>query len=138
MAMESKGVFVVRYADDITVFANTQLQLVKAKDLMEVFLNERGLRLNPNKTEMKEISEGFELLGFHIKEYANETKTNLKGKPGKKGIVIIKPSNKSIAKFVMNLKNKIQVCVNKTPGLLITVLNPVIRGWANYFNSRGG
>merc|ERR1712137_1469312 len=112
-AMKVEGVFAVRYADDITVFGSTQEQVLVAKTLMENFLVERGLNLNQEKTEIKEISEGFELLGYHIKEYPNKTKTNLKGKPGKKGIVIIKPSKKSIAKFISKLKKTIKDSVDK-------------------------
>lgn len=136
--MKEEGVFIVRYADDITVLANTRKQVLSAKNRIEAFLKERGLRLNEGKTEIREISEGFEILGYHVKEYPNITKTKLKGKPGKKGIVIVKPSRKSIAKFVKTLKETAQSCADKTPGQLIMKLNPVIRGWANYFNSRGG
>jgi hypothetical protein len=128
VVMKEEGVFVVRYADDITVLATTREQVLNAKTRMEVFLKERGLRFNEDKTEIREISEGFELLGYHVKDYPNITKTKLKGKPGKKGIVIVKPSKKSIAKFVKTLKETARSCADKTPGQLIMKLNPIIRG----------
>jgi RNA-directed DNA polymerase len=136
--MREEGVFVVRYADDITIFASTRNQILEAKSRVELFLTERGLRLNEKKTEFREISEGFELLGFSIKEYPNSTKTNLKGKPGKKGIIIIKPAQTRIKRFVERIKEVVRAGENMKPGSLIATLNPIIRGWANYFNSKGG
>ena len=58
-------------------------------------------------------------MGQNIRRYSN-------------GKVLTKPSKKSVKTFLKKVRDIIKHNKSITPGLLIAILNPVIRGWANY------
>ena len=110
---------VVVYADDFIISCASERTLhEKIKPIVAEFLNERGLTLSEEKTTITHISKGFDFLGFAIKKYKK---------------LIIKPSKKNIKSFL----GKIREVIKKNPTAktenLIYLLNPMIRGWANYF-----
>lgn len=109
----------VRYADDFIITGISKRLLEnEVKPIVEAFMAERGLTLSAEKTLITHIDDGFDFLGQNLRKY--------------KGKMLIKPSNKS----VKNLLGKIRDIVkgNKTIQTfsLISKLNPVLRGWANY------
>ena len=116
---------VVRYADDFLVFAKTKEDILKVYDILEPYLEERGLTLAEDKTKITHISKGFNFLGFNFRQY--KTKDGLK--------CFVKPSKKSIKEF----KNKIAEIFRTSRGHsvdeLIDRLNPLIRGTANYWRT---
>jgi RNA-directed DNA polymerase len=75
----------VRYADDfvITGFSRELLEN-EVKPLVEAFLQERGLRLSPEKTLITHIDDGFDFLGQNVRKY--------------KGKLLIKPARKRTRK----------------------------------------
>jgi RNA-directed DNA polymerase len=88
-----KDFLFTRYADDFLIIGKSEKDLKDiAMPSVEEFLKPRGLRLNKSKTSIAEISNGFDFLGFHFREYPD--KTRVKGT--KKGILLVKPSNKNI------------------------------------------
>ena len=126
--LQVKGAFPIRYADDIAVFANSSEDLEKTKEIIADFLKPRGLELNEEKTRMKPIEEGLDLLGYNIREYPYKVEKVVKRMPTKKGIVIVKPSQKAVESFKQKLKT-IYARLHKAKAIkLITELNPVIRG----------
>lgn len=112
----------IRYADDFVVSATSKEILEEAKEIIANFLGERGLTLSSEKTKIVHIEEGFDFLGWTIRKYD--------------GKFLIKPSKKNVLAF----KRKIREIVknNKTAKQedLIRLLNPVIRGWANYHKNQ--
>lgn len=119
----------VRYADDFVVFCETQEDAEQAKQTLSNWLEARGLTLSTEKTQVVHLSEGFDFLGFNIRHY----KSSL-AKSGWK--VLIKPSKKSVQKVRENLRAEwrtLQGAMN-VQGILKR-LNPIIRGWANYFRT---
>ena len=115
----------VRYADDFVILCESEDDALKAKETTEEWLGLKGLELSEEKTKIVHISEGFDFLGFNIRQYkVNNTKTGWK--------LLIKPSNK----FVKEAKSKIRKTFLKyhgqTVGLLIAEINPIIRGIAEY------
>ena len=112
-------VYLCRYADDFIITANDD-NFLKEKVIpaIEAFLQPRGLALSPEKTHIKHIEEGFDFLGQNIRKY----KGNLFVTPSKKNMEAVK---KKIKTIISNNKAAPQ-------SLLIHLLNPVIRGWANY------
>jgi RNA-directed DNA polymerase len=109
----------VRYADDFIITGDSKELLEKeVRPVVEQFLKERGLTLSPDKTRITHIDEGFDFLGQNLRKYD--------GKP------LVKPSKKNTQAFLEKVRGLIEANKSASQTLLITVLNPVIRGWANY------
>ncbi len=113
----------IRYADDFLITGDTKELLEKeVKPLVEQFMSERGLTLSQEKTVITHIGEGFDFLGQNIRTY----------KDGKRRKLLVKPSKKSIQAHLEKLRD----IIKKNPALpadkLITQLNPIIGGWAQY------
>jgi RNA-directed DNA polymerase len=110
----------VRFADDIIVTGSSKELLEnEVKPLIEEFLKIRGLELSPEKTRIIHITEGFDFLGQHIRKYHQ-------------GILLIHPSQKSITNLLTRVREVIRSNPHMKPGALIWLLNPILRGWANY------
>jgi hypothetical protein len=86
--------------------------------LVEQFLSDRGLRLSPEKTRITHISQGFDFLGQHLRKFD--------------GKLVIQPSKKNTHAFLEKVRRIIDANQSVSQTLLIGLLNPVIRGWANY------
>lgn len=109
----------VRYADDIVITGYSKEWLEsEVKPALSAFLATRGLTLSPEKTKVTHIADGFDFLGWNIRKY--------------NGKLLIKPS-KANTKALLD-KVRVIVKTNKAakPMYLIKLLNPVLRGWANY------
>lgn len=111
----------VRYADDFIVTADKRETLEEIKRMLIEFLGKRGLTLSEEKTLITHISEGFDFLGFNVRKY--------------NGTLLIKPSPKSLKRFTEKLH---EVVFGKNKAVaqqrLIEALNPVLRGWGNYYS----
>jgi RNA-directed DNA polymerase len=118
---------VVRYADDFVCFCETKEEAERVQELLTEWLKERGLRLSAEKTRTVHLTEGFNFLGFNIRQYRTPktTKTGWK--------LLIKPSKEA----VQDLRKKLKDLWKKVQGTKVQVvlakMNPIIRGWANYF-----
>lgn len=113
----------VRYADDFVVFAQNKEDIEELYDILEPYLEERGLTLAEDKTRITHISEGFDFLGFNFRQY--------KDKNGFK--CLIKPSKKSIASFKSKIKDRFEFYKGHNVDELINALNPLIIGTANFW-----
>jgi RNA-directed DNA polymerase len=91
----------------------------EVKPLVEAFIAERGLVVSSEKTLITHLSVGFDFLGQNVRRYSN-------------GKLLIKPARKSIAAFLTEIREIVRAHRGSTAHLLITKLNPVIRGWAMY------
>ncbi|MGG6265616.1 group II intron reverse transcriptase [Leptolyngbya sp. AN03gr2] len=135
---------VIRYADDLVVFHAELKEVIKAKELLEEWLQHYGLKLKAEKTKIVHTlnsydgqEPGFDFLGFNIRQYRVSKGRGAKSTDGTPlGYkTIIKPSLDSVRKFKTKLK---EIVVRNYPGeqaTLIYLLNPIIRGWANYFRT---
>lgn len=119
---------IVRYADDFAVFCKSQEDAACVVDVLSHWMETRGLALSKSKTKILHLSEGFNFLSFNIRWYKDKNT-----KIGRK--VLIKPSKEAL----QNVRNKIkQVWLeNKSSNVnyLISKLNPLIRGVANYYRT---
>ena len=116
----------VRYADDLVAFCESNADAEEVTHILQEWLKERGLELSPEKTQISHLIEGFDFLGFTIRHYRSQnTRTGWK--------LLITPSKASVQK----LKDKLRKTWYSSKGESITTtvwkLNPVIRGWANYY-----
>lgn len=109
----------VRFADDFIITGNSRELLEReVKPCVEAFLAARGLELSQEKTKITHISEGFDFLGQHVRKYD--------------GKFLIKPSAKNVKAFLDKVRETIRANRSTKQETLIDLLNPMIRGWANY------
>jgi RNA-directed DNA polymerase len=112
-------IYFIRYADDFVITANSQEVLAaEVKPVVAQFLAERGLQLSEEKTTTTPVEDGFDFLGQHVRKY--------------NGKLLIIPSQKNVKTFLAKVRRVIKANKQATAGGLIVVLNPLIRGWANY------
>lgn len=115
--------YVVRYADDFIVSGKTKALLEQQViPLIRSFLKERGLTLSEEKTKVVHIEQGFDFLGWNVRRF--------------KGKILNRPSQKNVKAFYSKVKTVISKMKMAKQENLIKVLNPMLRGWANYHRSQ--
>src|SRR6185436_15088369 len=82
--------------------------------------------LSEEKTRIVHLQEGYDFLGFTIRHYPNSTRPSGE-------TLLIKPSAKAITALKTKLKEHWLLLRGQAIGTVLKTLNPVIRGWANYF-----
>jgi len=123
--LKPKSIGIVRFADDFVAVCHTQEQANSMYEKMENYLKDRGLTLSAEKTKVTHIEDGFDFLGFNIRQYK-------KGK--NKMVLLIKPSKDSVKKAKEKIKDVFASKRGRPVSELIAVLNPVIRGIGNYWS----
>jgi len=109
----------VRYADDFVITGISKELLVnEVKPLVESFMAERGLTLSAKKTVITHVSDGFDFLGQNVRKY--------------NGKLLIKPSDKNLKAVLAKIKALIGSSKMVSAWLLVSRLNPIIRGWSTY------
>ena len=129
---------VVRYADDFVILHKDREVIVKAKEKVETWLSHLNLELKGSKTRIahSDIGDGceapgFNFLGFHIRKYPFGKYRQ--GSSGLESKTLIKPAKDSIKNHLHNIKLKLKV--SSTTEVLINNLNPIIKGWCNYYKT---
>ena len=110
------GLRFVRYADDFVVTANRRWKARRADQMIRELLGDIGLSLNEDKSGVRNLDrDKVEFLGFCF--YRR----------------FLRPRDRAIASF----KAKIRYLTRRQRGVslqaVVDSLNPVIRGWDNYF-----
>lgn len=117
----------VRYADDLVVLCHSREKAVNAKGILQAFLSRRGLELSEEKTSIRTLEEGFDFLGFNVRSYkVNDRKSGYK--------TLVKPSNDAVKNHRRKLHDLFRAYDGKSAGSLIRAVNPVIRGWCNFYH----
>lgn len=115
--------YMVRYADDFIISGITKALLEeRVIPIVRDFLKQRGLTLSETKTRIVHIEQGFDFLGWTVREFNRK--------------ILIKPSKKNMKRFYCKVKEKIDRMKMVKQDRLIGVLNPMILGWANYHRSQ--
>jgi RNA-directed DNA polymerase len=131
--------FIVRYADDFVIIARSQ-HILKRYVLPKIkeFLTQRGLVLSSEKTKVYTMSDEKSELNFL--GYTLKYRSNWKFKRsfifrhiGERGIALY-PNKQKVYEVIKKLRNIIKKGQNLTSYSLISLLNPIISGWANYYN----
>jgi RNA-directed DNA polymerase len=91
------------------------------------WLLQRGLRLSEEKTQIVHLTEGFDFLGFNVRHYP-EPKTARSGYK-----LLIKPSKESVSNFKDRVRLAWMTLKGHNVMEILKRLNPIVRGWANYF-----
>jgi RNA-directed DNA polymerase len=135
------AVSLIRYADDFVIIHEDRDVINKCRDHISDWLKGMGLELKEAKTTITHTLEsdhpGFDFLGFNVRQYQvgkYKTGNNTYGKPlGFK--TIIKPSRKAVQTHYEKLKGIIDSHKAAPQEGLIQHLNPIIRGWGNYYST---
>jgi len=114
---------VVTYADDFVALCHSREQAEQVQDRLSVWLAERGLGFNGDKTRITKVDDGFDFLSFNIRRYrvAGGTK------------VLTRPSRDAMKKMRRRIAEELRTLRGASPEEVIRVMNPVIRGQANYY-----
>jgi len=114
--MKARGIRIVRYADDILVFATSLRQAKKHQEIATRILEEDlGLTVNRTKTHITSLEKGVSYLGFVIyPEY-----------------ITIHP--KRVKKFRDAVRRLTPRNHGKNVEQLVVELNRFLRGWVQYF-----
>lgn len=113
----------VRYADDFIVTASSKEFLEeKVKPLVQDFLCRRGLELSESKTLITHVNDGFDFLGWNVRQRGS--------------MLLTEPSKKNVKRFLDKVRAQLKVQRTANQAKVIKTLNPVIRGWANYHRSQ--
>jgi RNA-directed DNA polymerase len=118
----SSKVYLIRYADDFVITGTTRELLEReVKPMVQSFLAERGLMLSEEKTTITHIEEGFDFLGFHIRRFGHT--------------LLTKPSARSVKRLLDRIRGLAKSGPSKGGNAykLIAGINPILRGWANYY-----
>ena len=140
----------IRYADDFIIICGSPILLDIIKIKVKEFLKTRGLEIHPNKSRTLyfNINSPFNFLGYtfvyfirtnHIRSkflmrYIREYR--LQGRPR----LYVYPAILKYNNIKLKIKEILRSSYNTTVFQLISKLNPIIRGWVNYysFSNSGG
>jgi group II intron reverse transcriptase/maturase len=127
----------VRYCDDFVVMCRTRLDCEQAERRIRVILERLGLELHPEKTRRVVLAwgqAGFDFLGCHLRKVLNgrlwersrERLYFLQRWPSQRSMTRVRQRVKEItprSRCHTDLRD------------VIRRLNPVLRGWGNYFRT---
>jgi group II intron reverse transcriptase/maturase len=127
----------VRYADDFVVVCRTKKQCEQAEQRIRVILERLGLELHPEKTRRVELydgKQGFDFLGCHLHKRMSGV---IWEKRGEKLYFLQRwPSQRAMKRIRQRVR---EIAPNGRCHAdireVIADLNPVLRGWGNYFRT---
>jgi group II intron reverse transcriptase/maturase len=127
----------VRYADDFVVISRTRSQCEQAEERIRVILGRLGLELHPDKTRRVELfdgKEGFDFLGCHLRKRLSGP---LWEKAGRKLYFLQRwPSQRSMRRIRQRVRELTpRSRCHADLRAVIADLNPVLRGWGQYFRT---
>ncbi len=133
----------IRYADDFVIMHEDLNVVKKCQEIIADWLGNMGLGLKPSKTKLthtfKEIegNTGFDFLGFHIQQHkVGNYRSAKSGKGTLLGFkTLIIPSKAKIKTHLIKIAEIIDTHKTAPQAALISKLNPIIRGWSNYYST---
>src|SRR5664279_731425 len=114
---------VITYADDFVALCHSREQAETVRTRIGVWLADRGLTLNQDKTRIGRIDDGFDFLSFTIRRHHVHD--------GPK--VLTTPSHDALKKIRRRNAEQLRALRGASPAEVVTVMNPIIRGQANYY-----
>ena len=112
----------IRYADDFVVHCHTRQEALEVKARLAAWLAPRGLAFNEDKTRVVSLSEGYDFLGFNVRRYGRK--------------LLIKPSKTAVRRIRRRLRDELRSLRGSNAQAVIKRLNPIIRGWAAYYQTQ--
>jgi RNA-directed DNA polymerase len=125
----------IRYADDFVILHEDITVVQRCREIISEWLHGIGLELKPSKTRLahtlyqyEQEKPGFNFLGFTVRQF------NAGKYLSKQGFkTIITPSKDKQKAHYDNIASVINAHKSAPQEALIKHLNPIIRGWANYY-----
>ncbi|QOV24656.1 group II intron reverse transcriptase/maturase [Anabaenopsis elenkinii CCIBt3563] len=141
---KAQAISIIRYADDFVILHENLTVIEQCREILVKWLSEMGLELKPSKTrlahtlyENQSEKPGFDFLGFNVRQHLvgkyNSGITSHGKILGFK--TIITPSMKSVKNHYEKISSIIKRDLPSPQLALISRLNPIIRGWCNYYSS---
>ena len=125
----------IRYADDFVILHEDIAVVQRCRKIITEWLKDMGLELKPSKTRLahtlnqcEQEKPGFNFLGFTIQQFPVG---KYHSKQGFK--TIITPSKQKQKVHYDQIASVIDAHKAAPQAALISRLNPIIRGWANYY-----
>lgn len=133
--MRRRGYQLTRYADDWAVTCSSRQEAEAALRCATKILATLGVQLNGRKTRIVHVRRGFAFVGYTIRRgqralYLPAAKITSKAR---RGGLYAYPTQKSIDRFKDTVRRKTQRRIPLRTAELIRDLNPVIRGWGEYY-----
>ena len=133
----------IRYADDFVILHKEYSVVQRCREIISEWLNDMGLELKPSKTRISHTMHnvgiekaGFDFLGFNITQV--KVGKHNSGKYCGKLLgykTIIKPCKKSIRSHYSQITDIVNNSKSMKQEQLIARLNPITKGWCNYFSA---
>lgn len=128
----------VRYADDFVVLCKDREAVEEAERRVRIIFERMKLTLHPEKTrkvELRDGKEGFDFLGCHLHmrmsgklwEQRRIRRYYLQRWPSKRSMTRVQARMKELTDARRNGVKDVRVIIDD--------LNPVLRGWGNYFRT---
>ena len=129
----------IRYADDFIVITRSKNLLDKyITPAINEFLKERGLWLSPQKTKQYQLctpNAQLDFLGYTFKYMTKwSSKRTMIYSRKTPGAIALYPNRKRLIEFISKIADIIRKSQNLSAMELISKLNPIVRGWSNYYN----
>jgi len=136
------SVSLIRYADDFVILHKDLTVVQECQTLIADWLKDMGLELKPSKTrlahtlnQVENEKPGFNFLGFNVRQFpvgkyhsGKNTQGELLGFK-----TIITPSKEKVKVHYEKIADVIDSHRALPQWMMIKNLNPIIRGWSNYY-----
>jgi group II intron reverse transcriptase/maturase len=128
----------VRYADDLVVLNKSRSQCEQGRARVESILADLKLTFHPEKTRMVDLTEGkegFDFLGCHLRKRVSGA---ILQRQGKRCYYLHRwPSQRSSKRLRTRVHELTDAAKNAGRDIseVVKDLNPVLRGWGNYFRT---
>lgn len=113
--VRAAGFRLIRYADDFVILADRRWKAQAADRLVRHILADIGLQVAEAKSGVVAVRDGFEFLGFQFK--------------GR----FLRPRPSALTRFKDEVRARTRRLAPVSLPVMIADLNPVLRGWGNYF-----
>jgi RNA-directed DNA polymerase len=113
--LRDAGFRLIRYADDFVILADRRWKVEAANNLVRRILADIGLEVAEDKSGIRKVADGFEFLGF-----------TFQGR-------FLRPRPKALTRFKDEVRRHTRRLAPVSLAQMIKDLNPVLRGWGNYF-----
>ncbi len=140
---QRQEISLIRYADDFVIIHKSIEVIIACQNIIAEWLSDFGLELKPSKTKLTHTlneyngNVGFEFLGFHVQQ---RKVGNYRSAKSTKGIplgfkTLITPSQPKIKAHLVKIEEVIDTHSQSPQYALIQRLNPIIKGWSNYYST---